>query len=110
MTIHIENLVFETIIGILAFERLKAQKVVINLIIDYHYKGNQYLDYSEIISFIENDMRTNKYLLLETALDEIAKKLLSKYPSIEKIDLKITKPNIIPNARVSLSQTYFPSH
>jgi dihydroneopterin aldolase len=110
MTIHIENLVFETIIGLLAFERLKAQKVIINLTIDYCYIENQYLDYAEIVSFIQNDMLANKYLLLETALDEIAKKLLSKYPPIEKINLKITKPNIISNARVSLSQTYHPVH
>lgn len=109
MTIHIENLVFETIIGVLAFERLKAQKVIVNLTIDYKYAHNDYLDYAEIISLVQNDMRRNKYLLLETALDEIAKNLLSNYPVIEKINLKITKPNIIPNARVSLSQTYFPS-
>jgi len=108
MTIHIENFVFETIIGLLTFERLKAQKVIINLHIDYQYRENQYLDYAEIVSFVEEDMLYNKYLLLETALDQISKKLFTKYPSIEKINLKITKPNIIPNARVSLSQTYFP--
>lgn len=106
MTIHIENLVFETIIGILAFERLKAQKVIINAQIDYTYTENSYLDYAEVITFIENDMLTNKYLLLETAIEEIARKLLKKYPLIQELDLKITKPTIIPNARVSLSKCF----
>jgi len=107
MTIHIDNLTFETIIGLLPFERLKAQKVLVNVTIDYDYTDNQYLDYAELISLIQEDMHQAQYLLLETALDQIAKKLLTNYPLIEKIDLKITKPDIIPNANVSLSQTYF---
>lgn len=106
MTIHIENLVFETIIGVLAFERLKAQKVIVNAKIDYNYTDSNYLDYAELITLIENNMHTNKYLLLETAIEKVSQELLKKYTSIQRLELKITKPTIIPNAKVSLSKSF----
>ena len=106
MTIHIEELTFECIIGILDFERVNAQKVIIDLQIDYNYKNGSFINYAELISLIENDMVDKKYKLLETALIELEKKLLDTYPKIESFNLKIMKPNIINSAKVSLSKTF----
>jgi len=108
MTIHIEELTFECIIGILDFERLKAQKVIIDLTLDYNYTNDFFINYVEIITLIKNEMIENRYELLETALDELEKKLLSTYPQIESFNLKITKPNILNNVKVALSKK-FPS-
>jgi len=108
MTIHIEELTFECIIGILDFERLKAQKVIVDLTLDYNYTNDFFINYADVITLIKNKMIENRYELLETALNEIESKLLSTYPQIESFNLKITKPNILNNVNVALSKK-FPS-
>ena len=106
MTIHIEQLTFETIIGLLDFERVTPQRVIINLEIDYPYEANYFINYAEIIALIEADMREAKYELLESAIETLLQKLTTTYPQITKIFFKITKPNIIKNAHVALSSTW----
>jgi len=107
VTIHIEELSFDTIIGILDFERTTPQKVIIDATIDYSYKKeDKFINYAELISLIEKEMQQKKYLLLEEALNELTNKIVSLYPQIEKFNLKITKPNIINNAKVALSSSW----
>jgi len=103
MTIHIEELTFSTIIGILDFERINAQQVIVDAEIDYHYSNENFINYAEITSLIEKEMIEKKYELLETAIFELQKKIISNYPQIEQFYLKITKPTIIKNAKVALS-------
>ena len=103
MTIHIEQLTFETIIGLLDFERITPQRVIVNLEIDYHYEGENFINYAEMIALIQEDMHEKRYLLLETAIHDLIEKITTTYGQIESLLLKITKPNIIKNAHVSLS-------
>ena len=44
MTIHIESLTFETIIGLLDFEKERPQRVIIDLRASYDYE-KEYLDH-----------------------------------------------------------------
>jgi len=106
MTIHIEELSFECIIGILEFERIEAQSVIININIDYNYKDENFINYADVITLVQEDMINNQYELLETALEKLATKLHKKYSKIETLSIKITKPNIIDNAKVSLSKIF----
>jgi len=106
MTIHIEELSFNAIIGILDFERINAQKVIVDAEIDYHYSNENFINYAEITSFIEKEMVEKKYELLETAIFELQKNIIFHYPQIEQFYLKITKPTIIKNAKVALSFTW----
>jgi dihydroneopterin aldolase len=103
MTIHIEELTISAIIGILDFERLSPQEIVINLTIDYNYSDGHFINYAEVIELLEQRIVERKYELLENALIDLEKKLLQEYPHIEKLYLKITKPTIMPNAKVALS-------
>ena len=103
MTIHIEALTFTSIIGILDFERTTEQTIVIDILIDYHYKKGQFINYADVIALIEMLIRTKKYKLLEDALEEIQKHLLVKYHQIQKLNIKISKPDIIDNSNVALS-------
>jgi dihydroneopterin aldolase len=98
--IYIENLTFSTIIGILEEERHTPQNVIVNLHVEY--EGSSFLNYATICEFIENDMKKNSYLLIEDALEIISKNLHSKFPQIQSTLLKITKPDIIKNAQVSV--------
>jgi len=109
MTIHIEELKFQTIIGILDFERLTPQDVIINLQIDYDYI-NKYIDYAKVSHFIKHTMNTQKFLLIEDALVELKLKLKKEFDQINKLQLKITKPSILPDCKVSVSEiTHFDS-
>ena len=102
MTVHIEDLKFKCIIGLLDFEREKTQEVIINLSLDYDYK-DEFINYADVASLIEVNMLENKYELLESALENIFNLLSQTYPLIHKLHIKITKPNILPNCCVSVS-------
>ena len=102
MTIHVEDLKFKCIIGILDFERTTHQDVIINVTIKYKYK-KQFIDYTDVVNIIKSDMTKKKFLLLEDAIDSINLKLKKTFRSIKNINIKITKPSILADCRVSVS-------
>ena len=103
MTIHIEELEIIAIIGILNFERIKTQPIMVDATIEYDYSENQFISYVEIINIIETMIINKKYMLLEDALSDIKLKILERYSQISRLNLKISKPNIIKNANVGVS-------
>ncbi|MDD2267845.1 dihydroneopterin aldolase [Sulfuricurvum sp.] len=102
MRICIKKLTFETIIGILEEERTVPQKVCVSLTLDYNYDGEYFINYADVCTLIEKDMCTSQYKLLEDALELLSQKLKFTYPHIQKMKLKIFKPDIVPNAIVGL--------
>jgi dihydroneopterin aldolase len=101
MYIYINDLTFKCIIGILPKERIKKQKVIVNLSFKYIYTKDDFIDYSKITAFITKTMKKKKFLLIEDALIYIEKKLKKSY-KIDKLKLKITKPDILNNCQVSV--------
>ncbi|QQW74149.1 FolB domain-containing protein [Helicobacter pylori] len=102
--VHIHNLVFETILGILEFERLKPQKISVNLDLFYTELPNKaYLDYMEIQEIIQNTMREKQYFLIEDALKDLSQILKTRYSEISELFLKISKLEISPNSQVGAS-------
>ncbi|MGL2623668.1 FolB domain-containing protein [Helicobacter pylori] len=102
--VHIHNLVFETILGILEFERLKPQKISVNLDLFYTELPNKaYLDYMEIQEIIQNTMREKQYFLIEDALKDLSQILKTRYKEITELYLKISKLEISPNSQVGAS-------
>jgi dihydroneopterin aldolase len=106
MTIHIEGLTIRTIVGILDFEREKTQDLVIDMNIDYKYDNNDFLNYADIVRIVTDDIKIKKYGLLEDALVGLKDILISTYPQIETLFIKLTKPDILKNCRVALSKTW----
>lgn len=104
MTIHVEDLKFQCIVGILDFERKTPQDVIINLTIDYQYDNN-FIDYAKVTQLIKQIMIKEKFLLLEDALETLSKKLKENFSKIDTLTLKITKPSILPECKVSVSFT-----
>lgn len=105
MQIHIEDLRFQCIIGILDFERIKLQDVIINLTIDYlHVKD--FINYADVANLVKHQMITRKFLLLEDALNELSQKLKKEFSNINILHIKITKPSILPDCKVSVSDSY----
>ncbi|NHA18460.1 FolB domain-containing protein [Helicobacter pylori] len=102
--VHIHNLVFETILGILEFERLKPQKISVNVDLFYTELPNKaYLDYMEIQELIQKMMREKQYLLIEDALKDLSQILKMHYKEISELFLKISKLEISPNSQVGAS-------
>ncbi|RVZ31371.1 FolB domain-containing protein [Helicobacter pylori] len=102
--VHVHNFVFETILGILEFERLKPQKISVDLDLFYTQLPNKaYLDYMEIQEIIQNTMQEKQYLLIEDALKDLSHVLKTRYSEISELYLKISKLEISPNSQVGAS-------
>ncbi len=102
--VHVHNFVFETILGILEFERLKPQKISVNLDLFYTQLPNKaYLDYIEIQELVQKMMQEKQYLLIEDALKDLSHVLKTRYSAISELHLKISKLEISPNSQVGAS-------
>ena len=104
MRIYVEELRFKCIVGILDCERVQKQEVIINLTLDYTYE-QEFIDYAKVVKLLKKTMKKRKFLLLEDALTTLTKKLKKNFPHIDTIWLKITKPSILPDCKVSVAKT-----
>jgi len=106
MTIHIEDLTFDVIIGLLDFERDKPQRVIVNLQALYDYSDDAFIDYADIVLLIQETLKTKRYELLENALLGLKEVIHTAYPHIDSLFIKISKPDILDECIVSLSNTW----
>ena len=104
MQIEIKDLEFDTIIGILDFERTTKQLVRVNCNIDYTY-DDDFINYALVAQHIEDAMHHHKFELIEQALLLLKVSLKKAFPLIQTLRLKISKPNILKNCEVALSET-----
>ncbi len=104
MTIAIRALTFECIIGILDFERVTPQKVIVDAVITYDYVPGSFLDYAAVADHIKTQMRHGRFALIEEALDSLQNSLKTAFAAIKSLELTITKPDILPDCRVSVMQ------
>lgn len=102
MKVHIQDLRFQTIIGILDFERVKPQEVIINLELEYNYE-DEFINYADVSALIKNSMLTQEFLLIEDALLYLHVSLKKEFQKINALELKITKPSILLDCQVSVS-------
>ena len=106
MQIHIETLTFDTIIGLLDFERDRPQRVIVDLEASYDYANENFIDYADMVMLIQTELNEKKYALLEEALLGIKERLYSTYPQLKMLTLKIAKPDILPECTVALSHSW----
>lgn len=104
MTIHIEALTCDVIIGLLDFEREKPQRVIIHLEADYPYDNEAFIDYADIVLLIEEKLKNERYKLLENALLGLKEVIYTTYPQLRSLHIKIAKPDILHNCSVALSK------
>lgn len=113
-TIFINKLKFETIIGILPFEREVKQTIIVDLSLNFDttkaIDGDDIkhtIDYSKLVDDLENFCEQTKFNLIETLADAMASFILKKYP-VKLIQLKLTKPGAIKQTQdlgVSIERT-----
>ena len=103
MTIHIRELEFETIIGILKQERVHKQRVVIDVDI-FYTKG--FIDYAEVAKYIKQVMQESEFALIEDALSALSIGLKQRFENMLEIELKIMKPDILQDCKVGVSKKF----
>lgn len=96
ITVLIENLEFKTIIGMLEFERTKAQKIKLNA----KFQAHEFIDYALVCEILENEFNKNKFVKVEDALNYFCDFFKKKYPTINYFFMKIIKKEILQNADV----------
>lgn len=106
MRILIEDLTFETILGILPDERTTPQSVRIDCAIDYTYADGHFINYAEVADRIIHTMQNQKFELIETALNTLASTLKNDFPRIDALDLTIRKPDILSHCTVGVQQSF----
>lgn len=104
MKIHIESLKINTIIGLLDFERVQKQQIILDLEAVYSYDRKSFLNYADLATLIEKEIQQSEYELLEEALWDLKEKITQEYPQITQLTLKIAKPDILSNCSVALSE------
>jgi len=106
MTIHIDVLEFDVIIGLLDFERDRPQRVIIDLEASYDYSNENFINYADMVLLIQKELKEKRYELLEEALLGLKNKLHIAYPQLKTLKLKITKPDILAECSVALSHSW----
>ena len=96
MTTIIKDYKFETIIGMLDFERVAKQEVRMNLEIC----STSFIDYVLIIDFVKNFYNERQFQSVEESLEETSKALKEKFGSLTSLKMEILKTEILPNAVV----------
>ena len=105
MKIHIEDLRFQCIIGILDHERKNEQDVIVDFECEYEFK-DEYINYAEIVSLIKKTMIISKFKLIEDAILSLKSEILKEFPLIKSSKLKVCKPSILCDCRVSVSDEF----
>ena len=103
MKVSIDSLTFKTIIGILPFERETKQKVILDISFSYKFTKGQkeFIDYSHVANMSKMIMKKEKFLLIEDAIIYLDRALTKEF-KIQKLKIKITKPDILKNCTVSV--------
>lgn len=102
MKLHIEQLQFDCIIGLLKKEREIPQKICVDTTIDVDTEEMS-IDYARVARLIETTYKTERFFTVEESLVHITQSLKENFPSIKKIHIKVVKPQIIANCRVGAS-------
>ncbi|MFA6188989.1 MAG: dihydroneopterin aldolase [Sulfuricurvum sp.] len=106
MTILIEDLTFDTIIGILESERTTAQKVVIDCIIEYDYLPSSFINYADVSNHIQESVQKKQFFLIEEALESLSGSLKKQFPSMHRLSLTLRKPAILANCTVGVQENF----
>ena len=96
ISVFVDSLEFDTIIGLLDFERVKTQKIRISM----EFKAYEFIDYADVCKITQEEFNKQKFYKVEDALEYFSVKFKELYPTLEQLYMKISKINIIPNAKV----------
>lgn len=103
MQSHIKiKLKFKCIIGILAKERVKKQKIIVKI----KAKSDDFLDYAKVAKCVKTSYKKQKFQTIEDSLNSISTTLKELFPQISYLKITTFKPKILKNAKVGASMCF----
>lgn len=111
--ILIEQLVVPTLIGVYKWERTQNTNLLMTIELTVYVTDAMYSDnvehtvnYASVADYVKETASTTSYELLEALGRELCEGMLSRFP-IERVTLKIEKPDILPDAKtVSVTMAF----
>jgi dihydroneopterin aldolase len=105
LKVNINDLTFDCIIGILESERDNEQRVILDISFEYYFKedGSNLIDYADVVTYVEQIMKEQKFKLIEDAILYLRKSLRNRYEIVD-LHIKIAKPDILDNCIVSIEE------
>ncbi len=106
LTINIKNeTLTEKVLWMLEhFKSDGLEKVIVDISFKYTFKedSKDFIDYSEIAKIVKRTIKKEKFLLIEDAIITINKIIYNKF-KLNNLKIKITKPEILKDCIVSVS-------
>ena len=103
--IILKNMQFYAFHGIRDTEKYEGQLFQMDLILHADLKRaaakddlKATINYEEVYQTIEEEVRNNKYHLLEALGEAIAKKIKAKYPRVSQVEVTVRKPKVSMHA------------
>ncbi len=96
IAVLIENLRFECIIGVLDFERERAQAVEVSA----KFVAGEFVDYGVVCADFRREFAARKFEFIEDALGFFAGFFADKFPTLKRLKIRVVKPQIIAGAQV----------
>ncbi|MEM1129608.1 MAG: dihydroneopterin aldolase [Pseudomonadota bacterium] len=103
--IVVENLRLKTYVGVFDFEREARQSLRLDIRIvtvpgyrDAVREQKTYVSYGDVVAFAENKARSADHVMLVEDWAEDVAAFVLKNPLVEKVQVKVTKPDIFPSA------------
>jgi len=110
--IIIDQLEIDTVIGVYDWEREQAQKLIFDLVLTTDLSKamesdnvEDTVDYAKVAELIENLTKAHQPELLERFADIVLQHIFATF-AVEAIQLKITKPDILAQAKSVGIQVY----
>lgn len=104
-TIAIEGLKVSCIIGTLPRERVKKQRVLIDLTFPADIRKaarrddlRDAINYKKLTEHVTSFISKSRFFLIETLAERLAKNLLAAF-NLRQLTLRVSKPNALPTAK-----------
>jgi len=94
--VFVEKLTFECVIGLLAFERERAQEVEVDVFLD----AEEFVDYAFVCEAVKSMCVVGKFEKVEDVLEFFCEFFKKRFATLRRFEMKLTKTGIIANARV----------
>ena len=105
-TISLVDLEITCIIGILPYERVKEQNILLDIDLDVDFGDSTYtddinetIDYTIIAEMATQLAITKKYKLIESLCSDLNNLFLDTYKIIQQSIITVKKPNALPKAK-----------
>lgn len=104
--IHIEGLEVLALIGVYDWEREHQQRLIVDVVLSVDLslaaqtdEVDNTLNYAQIAQGIIDFAAQSQFKLIEALASHMVEWLLESFPMLTSVQLKLSKPDILPNAK-----------